>query len=186
MQAVEVGEPEYELIRPLGDNLFELYMRGWHPAEGPRVLVQVEHRGGRAHITGLALLGPTVGSTTLRSIPLAQIESRLNHPDVLEFQEPSKAQPVTKALGPLLKRTALGVQRIPRPQRGRLARPDGSDPDTFYKLVADAYNEAILNTSSPAPLLAEEAGVPVPTVHRWIAEARRRGFLPPARQGRAG
>ncbi len=37
-----------------------------------------------------------------------------------------------------------------------------------------------------AVVLAKEADVPVGTVHRWILEARRRGFLPPARQGRAG
>lgn len=31
-----------------------------------------------------------------------------------------------------------------------------------------------------------EAGVPVPTARRWIAEARRRDLLPPGRKGRAG
>jgi hypothetical protein len=35
-------------------------------------------------------------------------------------------------------------------------------------------------------VLAEESDVPVGTVHRWILEARRRGFLPSARQGRVG
>jgi len=34
--------------------------------------------------------------------------------------------------------------------------------------------------------LAEANGVPVSTVHRWVKEARRRGFLPPGRPGRSG
>ena len=67
-----------------------------------------------------------------------------------------------------------------------LPRPDGSDPATFYRSVADAYNATVLHSSHPARLMAEQAQVPVGTVHRWIAEARRRGFLPPARKGRAG
>lgn len=183
-----VAEPEYELIRPLGDNLYELYTPGWSYDDGTRVLVQAAKEGGRFSVTGLVILGRTVGSATLRAIPIARIESILNHPDTAEQLKPSRAQPLTAALGPMLKRTALGgITRFhPPPERELLRRPDGSDPDTFYELVAAAYNEAIRTTPKPAPILAEEAGVPVPTVHRWIAEARRRGFLPPARQGRAG
>jgi hypothetical protein len=55
-----------------------------------------------------------------------------------------------------------------------------------YRHVAEAYNETLAKTSAPAPVLVAEADVPVPTVRRWIAEARRRGLLPPGRQGRAG
>lgn len=67
-----------------------------------------------------------------------------------------------------------------------LQRPDGSDPATFYRSVADAYNATVPHSSRPARLMADQASVPVGTVHRWIAEARRRGYLPPARKGRAG
>jgi hypothetical protein len=67
-----------------------------------------------------------------------------------------------------------------------LNRPDGSDPDAFYEQVAEAYRDVIRTTPKVAKVLADEAGVPVGTVHRWVMEARRRGFLPAARQGRAG
>ena len=67
-----------------------------------------------------------------------------------------------------------------------LTRPDGSDPEAFYRLVAARYTATLADTAKVAPVLAAEAGVPIPTVHRWIAEARRRGFLAPARQGKAG
>lgn len=71
-------------------------------------------------------------------------------------------------------------------EREPLTRPDGSDPDGFYREVARAYGSAVTETPGPAPLLAKEAGVPVTTVHRWIREARRRGFLSRGRRGRAG
>jgi hypothetical protein len=70
--------------------------------------------------------------------------------------------------------------------REPLTRPDGSDPDGFYQRVADAYREVLQDTNKVAVVLAKEADVPVGTVHRWILEARRRGFLATARQGRAG
>jgi hypothetical protein len=67
-----------------------------------------------------------------------------------------------------------------------LPRPNGSNPDAFYQQVAEAYRDVVQTTPKVAKVLAEEANVPVGTVHRWIMEARRRGFLPAARQGRAG
>jgi transposase-like protein len=70
--------------------------------------------------------------------------------------------------------------------RRQLTRPDPADPEEFYRLVATAYGEYAAESNAPAKGIAEEAGVPVTTVHRWIREARRRGFLPPARKGRAG
>lgn len=52
--------------------------------------------------------------------------------------------------------------------------------------LSRAYGEYVAESNAPAKEIAGEAGVPVTTVHRWIREARRRGFLPPARKGRAG
>jgi hypothetical protein len=73
-----------------------------------------------------------------------------------------------------------------RPAREPLTRPDGTDPEGFSRRVAQAYNEAVDATSTPAKALAAEAGVPVTTVHRWIRDARRLGLIAPARKGKAG
>lgn len=73
-----------------------------------------------------------------------------------------------------------------RPERPRLTRPGSADPDEFYPLVARAYLEYAPQTRAPAKEIAAEASVPITTVHRWIREARRRGFLPPGRKGKAG
>ena len=69
-----------------------------------------------------------------------------------------------------------------------LQRPDNDQrsPEEFYREVARQYQAAVRVTSKPAALLAEPAGVPVTTVHRWVREARRRGFLPTGRKGKAG
>jgi hypothetical protein len=69
-------------------------------------------------------------------------------------------------------------------QRPMLTRPDGTDPDGFYRRVADAYRDVIRSTPRVTDALAAEANVPTGTSRRWIMEARRRGFLPPAKRTR--
>lgn len=121
-------------------------------------------RESHGHENGKVLVGPLVALAargTHRDVPMSELRDR-----------------------------AQRVQAVASKTRGRrrrpLRRPDGTNPERFYKQVAEAYSEAVLATSKPAKVMAEEAGVPVGTVHRWIREARRRGYLPPARQGRAG
>lgn len=74
----------------------------------------------------------------------------------------------------------------PIPDRPRLTRPDGTDPDGFSARVAAAYREYAPKTRAPAVEIANEAGVPVATARSWIREARRRGKLPQGRKGKAG
>jgi hypothetical protein len=75
-------------------------------------------------------------------------------------------------------------------RRGTIGRDGGSGrrgrPDAFYRDVADTYLDLAQASPRPASDLAETNGVPVTTAHRWIKEARRRGFLPPGRPGKAG
>jgi hypothetical protein len=54
-------------------------------------------------------------------------------------------------------------------------------PDGFYGKVAAAYQRAVTEQQAPAQTIADVNDVPVTTVHRWTREARRRGFLQPAR-----
>jgi transposase len=51
--------------------------------------------------------------------------------------------------------------------------------------VATLYSRAMSDQRPPAPVIAEHFGRPVATVHRWVAKARERGFLPPTRPGLA-
>ena len=56
----------------------------------------------------------------------------------------------------------------------------------FYQRVAAVYRQRVAESNRPAVEMANANGVPVSTVHRWVKEARRRGFLPPGQKGRRG
>lgn len=65
------------------------------------------------------------------------------------------------------------------------ARPPRSQlDDAFYRKVALAYRRVVAEGLPPSKTLAEDAETPPGTVNRWIAESRKRGFLPPAEPGR--
>jgi len=59
--------------------------------------------------------------------------------------------------------------------------------DEFYCQVASIYSELLrFGSANPVATLAQRNNAPLSTVQRWVREARRRGFLPPARPGKAG
>jgi len=64
--------------------------------------------------------------------------------------------------------------------------PPGRKPDWFYQEVANQYGHLVATSNRPAAEMAEIHGLPITTVHRWVKEARRRGFLGPGRKGRRG
>jgi len=67
----------------------------------------------------------------------------------------------------------------------RVPHVPGKKPDDFYVRVAATYTDLTGKGSRrPAVDLAEKAGVQISTAHRWIKEARRRGFLAPGRKGK--
>lgn len=169
----------------------------------------------RLVLTRLVLDAAHVDSELLRSIPISRIEATarmvdLDDPDgllahgltrrdhtrqgelILTLRDPDgRLVAVDDEIGRYIHGTREPPQRpVPGEAEpsGRmpLRRPDRSDPEGFSRMVAEAYNEAVQTSHRPATLLAAEAGVPATTVHRWIREARQRGFLPPARRGRAG
>lgn len=196
---------EIESISTLGTvGWLEFHLSGPNP---PRLIAKVAERDGRGYIARLILVGDHLDSATLKQIPISRIESAINHPElglppgiarglsqeVLDEMaakgvlHPEQTGALDEAITALLDRPQADKPVIGRRTwKRRLTRPDGTDPDRFYQQVAAAYNQAVLRTSAPAVQLAEEAAVPVATVRRWIAEARRRGFLAPARKGRAG
>lgn len=72
------------------------------------------------------------------------------------------------------------------PEAGELRPPEGRLTDEFLKRIASAHRYFAARGPAPAREIAERANVPVRTVHRWVLKAREKGFLPPARRGRAG
>lgn len=149
---------------------------------GWAVLVHTAPKDGRRVIDRLVIEGPDITAETLRSLPIGILAAKA------QYGRPQVGRAfarLTAALDGLLHDVAGRPSEGPS-TRARLTRPDGTDPAGFSRRVAEAYRDAAQSTSYPAVALAEEAGVPVTTVHRWVRDARRLDLLPPARQGRAG
>jgi hypothetical protein len=160
--------------------------------------LNADNPGERGHIGYMVIMGRELSSDKVRNIPVGRLEALANtnpdfKPHVAGEEYSAMLQAVTalqndanRQLMNRARRKARRETEEPQEPRQPLTRPDRSDPDGFYRQVADAYRDVVKSTSKVAVVLAEEADVPVGTVHRWILEARRRGFLPTARQGRVG
>lgn len=147
----------------------DLYL---HSADGitPPTVRSLSIRRLEAELTLLASPRPA----SLRDTPiLSMVYHSAIDGDAPDTPEPSLA--ALRARRPL---------PLPTEQRPTLTRPDGTGSGEFYRHVAAAYTEYATATHAPAVNISIEADVPVRTVHRWIAEARRRGFLPAAKTGR--
>jgi hypothetical protein len=171
---------------PVGGNWYE-----WRPGRPlpASVFVRVTvGDGGRLVLSGLRIDGPPTADL-LRAIPVGRLEATANAQlavvdDAVVALPARRPRPVLPPEGdPAGWETsdpAGAVHRHPSesPGRGR--------PDHFYREVAVVYLDYAQDSHRPAVDLAERHEVPITTAHRWIKEARRRGFLPPGRPGKAG
>lgn len=100
----------------------------------------------------------------------------------------SLAELMESEFGPAEKAPAMfiGPQASIGAKLAALRAPARNLTDEFLADLAAAYRELVATKQNPAPAIAEQTGAPVATVRRWIAVARKREFLPPATQGRAG
>jgi len=166
------------------------------PALPGTVLVRVTaDPGGRLILTGLRVEGaPT--AELLRAIPVGRIEAAANAQLSVVDDAIVAAAPPGRRDAPAAREPQLSDAgwEAPDPLRAALRRsPPASTittgtrrPDDFYRDIARAYLDLAQTSARPAAELAEAHSVPATTAHRWIKEARRRGFLPPGRPGKAG
>jgi hypothetical protein len=123
-----------------------------------------------------------------RSVPIARIETVLNHPRSYQSMFDNIDNPPQEGTRVTEWNDLDGQYESTRKARLRLRTPKGPKyPDDFYDDVADAYYRLALEGRAPAQVLAETNKVPKTTVVRWIREARHRGLLAPAGgKGRIG
>jgi hypothetical protein len=126
---------------------------------------------GRPRIVGVEVRRPDgVTAEDLRSIPVHRLEVGL-----ALLQTP----PEDGALGFVFdQRPTRRTLRIPANLFATKGRRYG---DEFYKKVGELYSLCVEWGLRPAPAIAEANEKPIASVHRWVAEARRRGLLAPAR-----
>ena len=130
-----------------------------------------------------------IDTEQVRRLSPARIEASLNTPTskTLILERIGTAPGPEEPRGPA-KRTPMvrGTTTIHVHGEGLGPPHPRPKPDSFYQEVARDYLDAASVSARPAVNLAKGAGVPVTTVRGWVAEARRRGFLPPGQKGRRG
>jgi hypothetical protein len=125
-----------------------------------------------------------LSATTVRRLPLAAIELACNHPRHYRAVTERIAVPTPPSWRPA-DDLAPGGPPQAGPVVARLDVPPGKPkPNEFYVRVADAFAGLSATSPRPAVELATANAVPVTTVHGWVAEARRRGFLPAGERSR--
>jgi hypothetical protein len=138
---------------------------------------------GRLHVAELHVSSSSrVSSDLLRRIPLGSLEAMANAPAAAKMIRPTLDVPGAEP---------AAVQRpggatYPTPTVLSLNVPKGRKSEGFYERVAEVYTSLAQRSRRPAADIAEACDTPVVTVHRWVAEARKRGYLPPAERGRRG
>jgi hypothetical protein len=175
---------------PVTDDWYE--WRGETPLTAT-VLVRVAvGAGGRLVLAGLRIDG-TPSAELLRAIPVGRIEAAANAQltvidDVIvtnTLVNPRARPLLPPAAGSDGWETTDPTRAVQRTHRPDVFRSRGR-PDLFYREVADVYLDLAQASHRPASDIAAQHGVPVSTAHRWVKEARRRGFLPPGRPGKTG
>jgi hypothetical protein len=119
-------------------------------------------------MSGTNVFKSSVTATDLRDVPLEEIDRAIS----ARWYGESRVEWLRKEIG-------WGADEP-------LRRPDAGNRDTFSARVALAYLTALSTTSNPTKAIADQADVPHATAQRWVVTARKDGYLPPARAGRAG
>lgn len=132
-----------------------------------------------------------VGPRVMRDLPLARIEAAVNQPvhreALVEHLPPVNAAMLPFPWDEEHEWWFATPERTTRRPRLKLKVPAGRPkPDQFYAAVAERFAYLATVSNKPATDLAEANDVEPKTVHGWVKEARRRGFLPPGERSRRG
>ena len=131
----------------------------------------------------------TVGEVDLLHMHLNVVERVLNAPSVRPRVLPAVQEDAgfNEALPPETQET-MGdlikgaVMRFNARHDARIAIPEpvgGKRPDSFYERLADLHAGLMAGGNPrPARAIAEQNGVPISRVYRFLAEAKRRGLTP--------
>ena len=124
-----------------------------------------------------------VTGALLRQLPLAQIERQERNRVTQTVEQMDEFMRVNNERNNLLVLQRM-LAKLPDASKRR------SMPDEFYELVAAVYMIQVRNVTdvlpTPSLIISRVTGAPLPTVQGWVRRARLRGYLPPARRGKAG
>lgn len=146
--------------------------------------------------------GDFIGSPFLRNLSISAIETLMNQSKTYEeildkIDECPEHLEIAVAVSHFqsdVETTRSGMGKRPQRPRARVsARPGIKRPknldDEFLQRVAEFYVYAVANGERPLVAIEHEADVPRNTAARWVALARKRGFLatdPSVKESRGG
>jgi hypothetical protein len=162
------------------DNFRRFFVRFGPATDGdqrPKIVIREVH----------VAFAESVGARALRDLPIARLEAAVNQPAHYEAVRQRLMPPsvisdfIPGGHGDWL---YAGPPKPTAPPL-RLAVPQGRPkPDGFYQQVAEVFGYLTTVSQRPANVLAEANDVPTTTVHGWVKEARKRGFLPSGERAR--
>lgn len=119
-------------------------------------------------------------ASVLRGVPLRELI------DQTLFEQTKNLRRWAREAGPT-GRDARALRDRVAAAEGSLGRAPGRPPeysDDHFKLVADAYTRAWKINRPPRQAVATQWQVSPSTAAKWVARARKMGFLPPTKRGR--
>lgn len=155
-----VQDLQEKLKRDFGGDLWRIWEVGVSVPGAGMAAGYTKNEAGRYVLSAVMLVGEAITSEILRKVPVAALENSINISASTVREEVDKLPP--------------------------LQRTSEMTAEEFSRLVARHYTTWTRGVPHPAGAMAADAGVTVGTVHNWLREARIRGFLPPAKRGKAG
>jgi hypothetical protein len=157
---------------------------------GVRLEIEVDDQG-HASCRKIEVSADEVNGEMLRKVPVARLLATAMSTELVlfKFGEPPPGElridfgekvarlPTTKERAEFYADYAKGARH---PRRGSPLTEDN------LRQVADVYRLALQRGDPPTQTVADQMNVVRSTASRWVAAARKRGFLGPALRGRAG
>ncbi len=126
-----------------------------------------------------------VSSEALRRVPVARLLKEAFAVAATKFEPVEEGgDPIHRIVGTTLEDRRAFYERFAEGTR----QPRSGSPLTDEHLggVAEMYRAAVDRGDPPTQTIAESKNVTRSTASRWVAAARKRGFLGPAKRGQAG
>lgn len=166
------------------------WVQAYNTASDSTAYLRLQTDDGGRLTTYLSLMDgrSPVSTRVWREFPFAKIEQVLTgHPHMTASGSAPDAVDVLRTYFATRGENAEVAPRQGCPEPPLLRRPGHRITDEFLRDLAATYRWLVsAGSSAPAIAIARQTGAPAATVHRWITNARKRGFLPTGRPGRVG
>lgn len=153
-------------------------------SEGVSLEIKITDRGEPLCIGVTVRDEEGVNSEALRRVPVARLVKEAFAVAASKVETEKDGQPIPRMVGTSAGDRARFYERFAKDVR----QPRSGSPltDEHLAQVAELYRAAVEREDAPTQTVADAMHVTRPTAGRWVAKARERGLLGPAKRGRGG